>query len=59
MASHKYGCVIIEDESERAVGIFTTTDGMQLLSELLQQEDNTQKHRPIEDYAFPIHLAAV
>jgi len=35
MAKHKYGCVVILNRISRVVGIFTTTDGMRVLSEIL------------------------
>lgn len=35
MAIHKYGCAIVLNATDRIVGIFTTTDAMRVLSELL------------------------
>ena len=35
MAEHKYGCAIVTDHS-KIVGVFTTTDGMRALHELLE-----------------------
>ena len=35
MAQHKYGSAIVTNESGEVVGIFTTTDAMRLLSEIL------------------------
>ena len=59
MADNKYGCVIIEDTQKRAVGIFTTTDGMRVLSDLLLREDDDFSKRSIDEFAFPLHLAVV
>lgn len=35
MAKHKYGCAVVLDRADKVVGIFTTTDGMRVLSEIL------------------------
>lgn len=35
MAKHKYGCTVVLNQHDRVVGIFTTTDGMRVLSEVL------------------------
>ena len=35
MAEHKYGCAIVSDHG-KIVGVFTTTDGMRALHELLE-----------------------
>lgn len=35
MAEHKYGCAIIQD-NKKTVGIFTATDGLRVLGEILQ-----------------------
>lgn len=35
MAIHKYGCVVVLNSHNQVVGIFTTTDGMLLLSKIL------------------------
>ncbi len=37
MAEHKYGCAIIEQENGKVVGIFTATDGLRVLAELLAE----------------------
>jgi len=34
MAEHKYGCAVVMD-GKSVIGIFTTTDGMRILAELL------------------------
>lgn len=36
MAEHKYGCAIVQQENGKVVGIFTATDGLRVLGELLQ-----------------------
>jgi CBS domain-containing protein len=38
MAREKYGCVIVLGDFGRVVGVFTTTDGMRVLSRLLSDE---------------------
>jgi acetoin utilization protein AcuB len=38
MAEHKYGSVIILNQIDRVVGIFTTTDGMRLLARLMKEQ---------------------
>ena len=35
MARHKYGCALVVDGAGKCIGIFTATDGMRLLAELL------------------------
>lgn len=37
MAEHKYGCAIIQQSNGKVVGIFTATDGMRVLGEVLNQ----------------------
>jgi CBS domain-containing protein len=39
MAEMKYGCAIVVDSEKRAIGIFTTTDGMRILKNLLERGD--------------------
>lgn len=36
MAEHKFGCAVIRQQNGKVVGIFTATDGMRVLGELLQ-----------------------
>jgi len=36
MAEHKYGCAVIRQENGKVVGIFTATDGLRVLGEILQ-----------------------
>lgn len=37
MAEHKYGCAVIQQGNGRVVGIFTATDGLRVLAELLDK----------------------
>jgi acetoin utilization protein AcuB len=37
MAEHKYGCVVVRQENNKIVGIFTAVDALRALSELLRQ----------------------
>lgn len=37
MAEHKYGCAIITQTNGKVVGIFTATDGLRVLGEVLQK----------------------
>jgi len=36
MAEHKYGCAIIKQTNGKVVGIFTATDGLRVLGEVLK-----------------------
>jgi acetoin utilization protein AcuB len=36
MAEHKYGCAVVMQENNKVVGIFTATDGLRVLGEILQ-----------------------
>jgi len=36
MAEHKYGCAVIQQSNGKVVGIFTATDAMRVLGEILQ-----------------------
>ena len=36
MAEHKYGCAIVKQENGKVVGIFTATDGLRVLGEVLK-----------------------
>ncbi len=38
MARQKYGCTVVLNRMNRVVGIFTTTDGMRILSQLLDSK---------------------
>jgi acetoin utilization protein AcuB len=40
MARRKYGCTVVLNRQGSVVGIFTTTDGMRLLSELLASDES-------------------
>ena len=37
MATHKYGCALVRQENGKLVGIFTATDALRVLVELLHQ----------------------
>jgi acetoin utilization protein AcuB len=37
MAEHKYGSAIVQQANGKVVGIFTSTDGMRVLSSILEQ----------------------
>jgi predicted transcriptional regulator len=32
MAAHHYGCVLVTDDADKVVGIFTTTDALEALA---------------------------
>ena len=36
MAEHRYGCAIVKQENGKVVGIFTATDGLRVLGEVLK-----------------------
>lgn len=40
MAEHKFGCVVIEGTGGTVKGIFTTTDALYILSQLLEDPDD-------------------
>ena len=42
MAEHKYGCAIVQQENGKVVGIFTATDALRVLSEVM-----TDQFKPI------------
>ena len=42
MAEHKYGCAVIQQDNGKVVGIFTATDGLRVLGEVLDSH-----YRPI------------
>jgi len=42
MANHKYGCVVVLNHQKDVVGIFTTTDGMRVLSEILSSDHGAE-----------------
>jgi acetoin utilization protein AcuB len=45
MAIHKYGCVIVEDENSRAIGILTTTDAVRILSEVFSDNESANNQQ--------------
>lgn len=38
MAEHKYGCAVVQQENGKVVGIFTATDGLRVLGEILKTQ---------------------
>ena len=36
MAEHKYGCAIVKQSNGKVVGVFTATDGLRVLGEVLK-----------------------
>lgn len=38
MANHKYGCAVIVQDNGKVVGIFTATDGLRVLGEILHTQ---------------------
>lgn len=42
MAEHKYGCAIVQQSNGKVVGIFTATDGLRVLSDILGQNYKPQ-----------------
>jgi len=36
MAEHKFGCAVVRQENGKVVGIFTATDGLRVLGEILR-----------------------
>lgn len=54
MYQNKYGCVIVEDENRKPIGIFTTTDAMRVLLKLLREDTDLPYYlEPIERFFFP------
>lgn len=43
MAEHKYGCAVIMQANKKVVGIFTATDGLRVLGEILQKNYNARR----------------
>lgn len=39
MAENKYGCTVVVDSESHVMGIFTTTDALHMLSEILREPD--------------------
>ena len=37
MSEHKYGCAVVQQENGKVVGIFTATDGLRVLGEMLKE----------------------
>ena len=52
MREKKYGCVVVVDETDWILGIFTTTDALGLLQELMSGENEPKQmgFSAIEEY---------
>ena len=37
MSEHKYGCAVVQQENGKVVGIFTATDGLRVLGDMLKE----------------------
>lgn len=58
MARERIGSVIVLDEKEQIIGIFTTTDGMLLLSEILgNRGPDFKEHRELPWESFPEYMS--
>ncbi len=58
MARERIGSAIVLDEKEKIIGIFTTTDGMLLLSEILERRGpEFQQHRELPWESFPEYMS--
>ena len=44
MAEHKYGCAVIQQGDGKIVGIFTATDGLRVLGEVLREQYSEKDH---------------
>jgi CBS domain-containing protein len=36
MAEHRYGCAVVKQDNGKVVGIFTATDGLRVLGQILE-----------------------
>ena len=53
MAENKYGCAIVTDNRDQVIGVFTTTDALQLLSRILHSPDEVDYHiLSLSEYFF-------
>ena len=41
MASEKIGSAVVIDDEDQVLGIFTTTDALELLTEMLQEDESS------------------
>ncbi|OQW46409.1 MAG: hypothetical protein A4S09_05415 [Proteobacteria bacterium SG_bin7] len=57
MAHERIGSAIVLDEQDQIIGIFTTTDGMLLLSEILEKGPQSQEHRELPWESFPEYMS--
>lgn len=48
MAEKKIGCAVVEDSRNRVVGIFTATDGLRALSDILNTSRRKQQEKKSE-----------
>lgn len=44
MAEHRFGCAIVKQENGKVVGIFTATDGLRVLGEVLKGNFKSIQH---------------
>ena len=57
MIEHKYGCAVVLDSMGHVAGIFTRTDAMRILADLLQKEPQSAVRKlGFEKYLFPNYL---
>ncbi|MBI4924962.1 MAG: CBS domain-containing protein [Bdellovibrio sp.] len=43
MSNHKYGCVIVQETTDKVIGIFTAVDGLRVLGDILRENYNKEK----------------
>jgi len=57
MIEHKYGCAVVLDSMGQVAGIFTRTDAMRILVDLLQKDPQSAVRKlGFERYLFPNYL---
>ncbi|MEZ4872774.1 MAG: CBS domain-containing protein [Bdellovibrionales bacterium] len=59
MARCKIGCALISNPKHQILGIFTTTDALILLAELLGEDDSSFKGFPVEMYMTRLEAISV
>ncbi len=59
MARKKIGCAIVANEKNQVIGIFTVTDALYLLSELLKEDHFKQKILPVENFMSQLEYLAI
>ena len=58
LATERIGSAIVVDEKNQIVGIFTTTDGMRLLAEILESGGQRSSRRPEHTFeSFPEYMS--